>query len=279
MKTIHLRPWLLAFALFPLCFLIASDRPETTNERLEDIPRRVDDNDQLLFDEATLERLARDDVVRFVEMCLRHQRRLGNTYSGTLFKQERVENTLQQPEEIDFWFREQPYCVRMEWRRGGGLARRVLFVDGSNNNKLVVLPTVGKRIGLQFLVERDPEGADARRYSRYPIRETSLRASTERTLRIWSRARDSGTLRTQYLGIQEIPELDGRRCFVIHRFIQPPEDGEATVQLAFDCQFGMPTGSLLLDSNSETLGKYHFTKIVMNPKLPDQFFHRDSLRR
>src|SRR5262245_36084964 len=75
--------------------------------------------------------------VRFLEMCLERYRREVGGYSGIMLKRERVKGTLNKPEELLIHFREKPFSVFMEWKKGNSLAKRVLYVKGENNDKLL----------------------------------------------------------------------------------------------------------------------------------------------
>ena len=82
------------------------------------------DDGAALPNDVRLVRLAETDPVAFLEGCLRRYDREIKGYHCILHKQERLDGTLQPSEEIACDFREEPFSVLMDWKRGAGLAGR-----------------------------------------------------------------------------------------------------------------------------------------------------------
>ena len=67
---------------------------------------------------ATEEKLPESDVVRFLEMCVEQYRKKVTGYKTTLYKHERVNGQMKDPELIHAEFKEKPHSVYMRWLQG-----------------------------------------------------------------------------------------------------------------------------------------------------------------
>ena len=90
-----------------------------TNETLE---RPADDGKPLPT--SANDALAETDPTAFLEACIRRYDREVKGYHCTLHKQERLEGKLQPSEVIDVDFREKPFSVLMDWRKGRDWPKR-----------------------------------------------------------------------------------------------------------------------------------------------------------
>jgi hypothetical protein len=209
------------------------------------------------------------DPITFLEKCLAHSHKTVHGYTAILYKQERTGGKLHKPEEIRFWFREQPFSVLLDWQKGARRAKRVLYVAGENNGQMLVRPT-GLILG-RFIVSRDPEGADAQDAGRYSIREFGIKKGTERTLAAWKHARQQKTLHVKYLGVRTLKELDDRPCHVYRARYDRPEAGLDELTIYIDKQTLLQVGSIL-KRDGKLVATYLFRDIKLNPKFsPDQF--------
>jgi len=199
-------------------------------------------------------------------------------------KQERIGGKLLPAEVIRVAFRDDPFAVSMVWQKGGGTASATLYVRGEHDGQMLAkLPLVGaKRI--------DPRGVMPRLSARYTIEEFGLVQASRRTLKAWTASRNRGELKTEYLGLQPVAELDGRLCHVIRRHCPNDEidafapgdptevndknraDAFRSVTIYFDAETLLHTGTVLTRSDGELAGAYWFREFEANPKLPPNQF-------
>src|SRR5262245_3610247 len=169
-----------------------------------------------LPDSARMEALAKEDPIAFLENCLARYDREVKGYSLTMQKQERIQGKLQPREVIEVHFKHGPaangHSVFMRWVEGARLAARVLYVDGENDNKMVVKPA---GVGGFLTVARDPDGLDARRSGRYTVKEFGLRFGLQGTLDSYRAARKDDALHVEYLGRKKIKEAGEDRKSVV----------------------------------------------------------------
>jgi hypothetical protein len=83
------------------------------------------------------------------------------SYTFTLTRRERVGGDLLPPQVMDVKLRHQPFSLYMKWIEGEGAGvkgRQLLYVDGQNDNKLVILPggLLGRVSGPVTLALDDP---------------------------------------------------------------------------------------------------------------------------
>ncbi|MFO0880548.1 MAG: DUF1571 domain-containing protein [Gemmataceae bacterium] len=223
-------------------------------------------------------RLAATDPIAFVEQCLARYDRDVHSYRCQLTKQERVRGKLGQREQIQACFREKPFSVRLEWAKGHGLARRTLYVAGAYENRIQVIPA-GWR-ALAGLVTCPVDDEEARANSRYPITQFGLRCGTARTLAAWKRGRASGDLTVAFLGTRSLPDHPGRPCWVLERIERPGNDPEGIIcsRFYFDVETWLQVGSELEDARGETVGRYYFSSVEINPEFTPPTFTLEGLR-
>ncbi len=238
--------------------------------------RDVKDRGDELPGDADLEALARKDAVAFLEKCLLRYNREVKGYSVTMQKQERINGRLEKKEIIDVHFKDDPHSVFMRWREGARLASRALYVQGQNDGKAVIKPT---GLGSFLVVERDPEGADARRSGRYTLKQFGLKKGLQRTLAAFDAAQKEGALHVEYLGKRKIKEAGDRTCYVLKRtrYKKPEADGVTEQTLFVDADNWLLVGSILKGEDGKLIGEYFFRDIRLNPVYDKDQFTRKAV--
>jgi Protein of unknown function (DUF1571) len=221
--------------------------------------------------------LARADAVACLDACLRRATRDIHGYRATLVKRETVAGTLHDEEEIAVAHCEHPFAVRFAWRRGARQADRSLFVENENGGQILVRPTgelahFAGKFRKDDIFARDTTDRLVTSASRYPIRESSMMAGTARTWQAWGRMQRAGRLSVEYLGLQSVPEVGGRPCYVMVRTCDPPEeDGFSRVWVAIDAETWLQVASRLTHDD-RLIGYYYFRDVQLNPTFaPDEF--------
>ena len=101
-------------------------------------------------------------------------------YSATLVKQERVDGELGEPQHILLKLRHDPFSVYLSFLKPHQ-GREVLYVDGQNNNEMVVLEAGFKRmLGKMSLA---PNGMVAMRGQKHPVTKIGIRNLTAELIR------------------------------------------------------------------------------------------------
>ncbi len=103
-------------------------------------------------------------------------------YSCTLVKQERVDGELGEMQHIMLKVMHQPFSVYMSFLKPYA-GREVVYVEGQNNGKLVVLEAGMKRmLGKMNL---DPQGSLAMSGQKHPITDVGFRNLTAKLTKMW----------------------------------------------------------------------------------------------
>jgi hypothetical protein len=272
-------------------------------------PTHIDDGKRLPT-QAEFEELARTDPVRMYDACLkRYEREVTHGLAVTLVKRERVEGEPQPPvmpqEEIISLFvrgdTTNPLCieVRMQWQSGahkflGSEIRGTLYSEKAGKEG-----TGGKvktrRPDAVFAATSSVPITDplAKKQSRYCIRDAGIYRGMLRTHAAWEQRQEAGTLRTEYLGKKEVPEVNGRVCLIVERTCDSPEadhfalvenappitdqkilarEGFTRVRVMIDAETWMQVGTELYRPDGQLLASYYFRNPNTNPTFePDTF--------
>jgi Protein of unknown function (DUF1571) len=211
------------------------------------------------------------DALAFLEKCLERYDQMGIRGYRLIFqKQERLKGTLQPTEVTEVFFRAKPYSVFMRWLRGARKTDKVLYVEGQNDDKVLVHPTGVAGMFVRY-VPRDPEGSEAREEGRYSVKDFGLKKTVERTLRDFKTAQTKGA-QTAYLGVRKVREAGDRLCYTLRQTSPVPDAtgvSDATVYIDKETWFQIGT---VLKGDGKLMGDYYYRDIQLNPAFePDQF--------
>jgi len=271
-----------------VCFAASPTAPivshmNASSERLPSF-----DTSGVLPTQSEFEKFAASDAIAALQASIIRSQREFRGFRGTFVKQERIGGTLHPPEEIAVAFREEPYAVRMLWKSGSRmLAEGTLYASGENDGKMLVwLPSL---LGRKSKVStRD---GLARNSARYCIEDFGIMMGSQRTLKSWLAAQERRELDAEYLALQPVPELAGKKCYAIRRTCRAdsldpfllgdprPEvtdknrvDSFRTVTIYFDPETWLQVGSEQRRADGERVGAYYFKDVVLNPAFgPDEF--------
>jgi len=145
-------------------------------------------------------------------------------YTATFIKQERPDgDDLQEVQTLSIKMRHKPFSIYMKWLEGGDVGREVIYVDGLNDNKMLV-HVGGLKGRLLPHLKLDPTGSLAMAEARHPIGELGLLHLTD--LLISYRKRDMGLksgVRWEMIKEQKFQDRECY-CFVVEydsREIEP----------------------------------------------------------
>ncbi len=126
-------------------------------------------------------------------------------------KQERVGSDLLEEITYSIKVRQQPFSVYMKWQTGAEVGKEVLYVDGTNENQLLVrLGGIKGRILPALKI--DPFGSLALAHSRYPITKLGIVALADTLIE----RRELEMRENITVHVEQRPDTDveGRRCAV-----------------------------------------------------------------
>lgn len=286
------------------------------------VPEFDDNASTPLAPKDEFEKLAKEDPVELLGQCLsRYQREVKGGLHCTMEKQERVKGLPKHPEMpqaeiIDLWVRgdvPDPATkataieVQMTWKAGAKKVldadiRSTLFSekpDAAHANKVLPFRPEAKLFKLGPAMPANSE--EAKKQSRYCIRDAGLYRSMLRTHEAWKGRREAGELKTDYLG-KETPEKIGRECYVIKRTCPRVEidsfeiggtastdpdvvarEGFTEVTIYIDIERWVQAGSKLYrtepDGTRVLVGTYYFRDVQLNPTIPPDMFTVEGLKK
>jgi hypothetical protein len=281
-----MRPLLLC--LLP-CYLLSA-APSTPGRDARSPERPVPpivDRGQRLSDAEEMERLARERPLEFVRECLLRYKRNVRGYALTMSKQERIGDVLEKREVMEVVFREEPFSVFLKWDQGTRRAERVLYVEGENEDRMLV-----RAVPAWFLLARaagrakdglvvvDVDGDDARQAGRFTIKEFGMYNGLARLLADWEAADRKGALHVEHHVEPAVEEAGGRRCHVLRRtrFLKPERDGVTEQTVYIDAETWLQVGSVG-NGPAGLIGAYFYRDILVNPEFPPDRFTRAGLKK
>lgn len=224
-----------------------------------------------------IEDLLRTDPPRFLQMCLERYDREVQAYSCTLQKRERVSGRLLPLEVVEAHFREKPFSVSMNWKKGTGRAQKTLYVEGENDNRMLARPAGLLR--LVGVVAKDVNSPEIKAAGRYTVTEFGMKLGTLRTLKPMIEARKRNALHVRYEGIFTVPETGNRHCYKLVRtpYVPPEDEGVNELTIYIDVENWLQVGSVLKDSAGELIAEYYFRDIRLNPTFAPNQFSKDAM--
>lgn len=268
-------------ALLPVCLFLQDQRcacqiVDTVGERPSAMP--VNPQDLPLHQrQQAIEDLLRTDPPRFLQMCLDRYDREVQAYSCTLQKRERVADKLLPLEIVEAHFREKPFSVSMNWKKGAGRAQKTLYVEGENDNRMLARPAGLLR--LVGVVAKDVDSPEIKASGRYTITEFGMKLGTLRTLKPMIEARKRNALHVRYEGMFTVPEAGNRPCYKLVRtpYLPPEDEGVNELTIYIDVDNWLQVGSVLKDSAGQFIAEYYFRDIRINPTFAPNQFSREAL--
>jgi Protein of unknown function (DUF1571) len=175
------------------------------------------------------------------------------TYQVSMNRQERVGNTLQDPEDIVLSIRRHPKAVRLEWREGPHKGREVIHAADANGG-LIHINTVGGLVPVPRMA-LPVDNPMVLRSARHPITEAGfdmILANMEKTLELTQKG-DESRGRLSDAG-EEDAGPENRPC---HKIIQVTPSGE-TWMVFLDLKTKLPVMVQANAANGDLLERYSF---------------------
>jgi Protein of unknown function (DUF1571) len=212
--------------------------------------------------------LAKTDHIALLQWARDHYSKSVQDYSATMVKQERINNSLKPIETLDIAFKDKPFSVLMTWRKNPGKVDKLLYSEGSYDNKMVVHPT-GLFKWLKS-ARRDPKSKEARQSSRRTCDQFGFFRSMDSLLKIYTLAQSQEDLRIGYVGKTLV---DKRPCIAMERILPPKKEYPyARLVMEFDVEYVVPTAITSYDWQGRLIGRYVYTNLRFNIGLTQDMF-------
>jgi len=184
-------------------------------------------------------------------------------YTVTLIRDEAGDG---KPETISIKFRK-PFEVYMKWVKSPNLGRELLYVEGQNDDKVIVKMT--GFIGILFSVIRiTPE--ETQRKGQHGIKDVGVGNMIDRIIEQTRIAQSNGDAVLYYHGIKEV---NGRQVHEVERIL--PQKSYYPVHrlvVYIDQTLNLPVEIFGYDWNDKMVEHYHYTELNIQAKLEDSDF-------
>jgi hypothetical protein len=214
--------------------------------------------------------LAGTDHISMLKMAIQIYDKNIRDYTGTFHKQERIRNKMGKKQVISFKFMEKPFSVAMNWDENAGSANRLLFVEGQNDNLMLVHPT-----GIMSWIKSvkvDPRGKNALSNNLRPCDVFGFRRNMLEALKIYVKSHENGDLETKSLGIEVV---DGREYLMLERVL-PDKAGmdypAAKLLVRLDLEYLLPVGMKSYGWDGKLISEYGFEDLKFNVGLENSDF-------
>jgi outer membrane lipoprotein-sorting protein len=217
---------------------------------------------------AAMIHLAKTDHITMLKAAIDNYEKNIRDYTGTMHSQERIGRRLGKKRVIEFKFMEKPFSLFMRWKKNPAAASRMLFVEGSHKNKMIVMPKgVFSVIGS---VRMDPNSRRARASGRKPCTMFGFYRTMKSALRYYEVANKKNELKIKYVGPSKV---DGRDCIRVERILPKRKYYEtARLVIDFDIEYLLATSVTLYDWKNRLLARYSYTDLKFNTGLKKEDF-------
>jgi len=215
-----------------------------------------------------LVQLAQSDHIALLKWAMDQYDKNVQDFTVTLLKQERINGKLQKQETISVKFKDEPFSVYMQWLENAGKIDKLLYVEGQNDNQMVVHPS-GLLSWIKS-VKRSPQDEQVRKTSRRTCDQFGFYRSMESILSVYELAKKNQELQTVYVGQTTVL---GRPCVSIERLLPPhAEFPYARLVMDFDAEYALPISIASYDWQGNLLSQYQFQDLKLNVGLTASAF-------
>lgn len=190
-------------------------------------------------------------------------------YTALFRRQERIDGDWR-PEEVSFLKFQRPFKVYVRWLSGPPEGREAIYVQGANQNKVVIHEAQGFSSFFSFLL--DPGSRRILKDSRYPFTEIGIGRLIERVGRDARRAWARGELRLVDRGRSKIGGREVRQVEGILPLDQKAGYSSYRMILTIDEENGLPIHASLYGWDNALTGEYGYSELRLNPGLGEADF-------
>jgi len=258
------------FAIFPYAIVFGQEQVKPAKVIRYQTAGTAKPDAFALPDHTTAEiiELVKQDYPALLKRSIANYERRVRDYTGMFHKQERIDGKLGPEQVISFKFKEKPFSVFMKWEKNAGPADRLLYVEGTGDNKMIVHPT-GFLSWIKS-VRQNPRSKTAMQSSLYPCDRFGFKRVLERLLTTYQLARKHGGTQAKYLGTTMV---DARSCLEIEITLPKLQELRARrVVLKMDAEYLLPIVVISFDAGGNLIGRYVYKDLKFNVGLSDDHF-------
>jgi len=212
--------------------------------------------------------MAQKNPAKLFKRSLNHFDATIRDYRGTLYRQERMFGKLGREQVINFKFKDDPHSVAMSWVHNAAKIDRLLYVEGQNDNKMLV-----RQDGLFALLgtaRRDPHSKDVLVASLKPVTEFGFLKVLQSLADESASGPGKPKVTTKYV---KTFYKYGRNVIEFEQTIDNPHDMKVSKRtMLFDIDLLIPIERMAYGPNGELLYKYVYRDMRFNTGLTSSDF-------
>ena len=197
-------------------------------------------------------------------------------YEARIVRQERIGKTLMPIQDLDAKFRCHPHSVYLKWN-SPEIGREAIYVEGRDEGKMLVHDAGIKKtlLGVQRI---DPESPQAKRESRYTVREVGIGHVIDKVVTRWNYERRFDETDVSITNVK----INTRPCILISAVHPRPDDGKFmfhTVRVYIDKEHMLPIRTEAYGypnkagrEPGDLLESYTYLELRLNPGLTETDF-------
>ncbi len=161
-----------------------------------------------------------------------------------------------------------PFSLLMRWRKNAGAVDKLLYVEGKNDNKMLVHPT-GFFAWIKS-IKKDPRDKDVKKASLRSCDQFGFYRTLNSLIEVYGTAQKNKDLRIAYLGNTKV---DGRPCVAMERILPAKKQYPyARLVMEFDVEYLLPTSISCYDWKGRLLSRYSYSKLKFNLNISERNF-------
>ncbi|RMF92573.1 MAG: DUF1571 domain-containing protein [Nitrospinota bacterium] len=190
-------------------------------------------------------------------------------YTAILKSQERIEGRLKPESTIAIKFKK-PFMVYMKWLDGPHKGREVLYVEGKNDNKLLVQTHKWYQF---FPLSLDPYGSMAMEGNRHPITDIGIGRLIQLLTTNFRQAQANGEVQI----VEASPDtIFQRPAYKIEARFPAGKYYAPRVILHIDQEYLLPIQVTVFDEADQMVEKYGYTNLRLNVGLTEHDFDKEN---
>jgi len=194
-------------------------------------------------------------------------------YTAMFHRRERIDGDWR-AEEVSLLKFQKPFKVYMRWLSGLSEGREAIYIEGANDNKVVIHEAQGFSRFFSFLL--DPGGWRILKDSRYPFTEIGIGRLIERVGKDARRAWAKKELRLVDHGKGKVYGRDVRQIEGVLPRDQGAGYASYRIVLALDEENWLPIQAALYDWDNVVTGEYAYSDLRVNPRLNEIDFEASN---
>lgn len=215
--------------------------------------------------------LAKTNQIELLEWSMALYNQNVKDYTAVLHKQERIAGKLIKPQEIAFWFKEEPYSLLMKWEKNAVSIDKLLYVEGQENGNMFVHPT-GAWAWIKS-VKRKPKCKEALKGSLKTADEFGFYRNMQYLHKVLTKAQNCQSLQTKYLGTSNVY---GRDTIAMEARFTGTDCKYRKIIMHFGKESILPLALAFYDKNGNLYSSYAFSNLKLNPGLTKDIFCKNK---